>query len=200
MRLGGRPHAPRSPRAAIAAGVGYVPEDRQLAGLFADLTVRENASATVLSRYWRHRIRMDRRREHAETRALVRRHGVHVQDIDQPISSLSGGNQQKVVLAKWTRRRPALLLLDEPTQGVDVTSRAEIYATLRALADDGCAVLTASTDLDELLVLCDRILVLGAGTVTHEFDAATTPREALVDAVLGGAASAHLPDTDGLIP
>ncbi|MFD0692390.1 sugar ABC transporter ATP-binding protein [Actinomadura fibrosa] len=184
MRLAGRPHAPRSPRDAIAIGIGLVPEDRHAEGILADLTVRENASVPVLSRYWRRRLFMDRRGERLDTAALVTRHAVRTDGIETAVGKLSGGNQQKLVLAARTRRRPALLLLDEPTQGVDVMSRAEIYATLRDLTASGCGILAASTDLDELLVLCDRILLLSGGVVAGEFDPAVHSREEIVSAVL----------------
>lgn len=185
MRLAGHPYAPRSPRDGLAAGVGLVPEDRHAEGVFADLTVRENASAPVLSRYWRHRLYLDRRSERRETEALVARHAVRADGIELPVGKLSGGNQQKLVLAARMRRDPSLLLLDEPTQGVDVMSRAEIYETLRDLAARGCGILVASTDLDELLLLCDRILLLAGGTVTGEFDPAATRRDEIASAVLG---------------
>lgn len=184
MHLGGQPYAPRQPKDAINAGVAYVPEDRHREGLFLDLSVRENFSATVLSSYWR-RFFMDRRQEHRDTGDLIERHSVRTTSAEVPIAALSGGNQQKLVLGKWVRRDPSLLLLDEPTQGVDLKSRNEIYQTLRQLAAGGCAILVASTDLDELLTLCNRILVLEAGAVTREFhDAAVTTRHDLAAALL----------------
>ncbi len=154
-------------RARMDAGVALVPEDRAGEAAFPELTIRDNLSAPVLRRYRRLR-GMDRRRERADAAALVARYGVRTPSADAPLASLSGGNQQKVVLARWLQRDPALLLLDEPTQGVDVMSRADIYRTVREAAAGGCAVLVASSDLLELSTLCDRVLVLQDGRVAAE--------------------------------
>ncbi|MGY1773563.1 sugar ABC transporter ATP-binding protein [Blastococcus sp. SYSU D00813] len=151
----------------MAAGVALVPEDRGGEAAFAGLTVRDNLSVPVLRRYWRP-WGMDRRRERSDAAGLVARYGVRTPSAEVPLASLSGGNQQKVVLARWLQRDPALLLLDEPTQGVDVMSRADIYATVREAAGRGCAVLVASSDLLELATLCDRVVVLADGRVTAE--------------------------------
>lgn len=195
MHLGGQPYAPRHPQDAINAGVGYVPEDRHREGLFLDLSVRENFSVTVLSSYWR-RFFLDHRQEHRDTGDLIEQHSVRTTSAKVPIAALSGGNQQKVVLGKWVRRDPSLLLLDEPTQGVDVTSRNEIYQTLRQLAAGGCGILVASTDLDELLSLCNRILVLEAGAVTREFhNAAATTRHDLASALLDNSSRYATPES-----
>ncbi|MQA35400.1 sugar ABC transporter ATP-binding protein [Modestobacter roseus] len=153
--------------ARIGAGVAYVPEDRGGEAAFADLTLRHNLSATVLRRYWRP-WGMALRRERAEARALIRGHGIKASSSEVPFSALSGGNQQKAILARWLRREPTLLLLDEPTQGVDVMSRSDIYRTVQETAARGCAVLVASSDLLELCGLCDRVLVLRDGRVAAE--------------------------------
>jgi len=152
--------------AAMRHGVAMVPEDRLRDAAFADLNVRENMSASMLPAYWRGWWR--RRREEGETRRLLAAFAVKASGPDAPLLSLSGGNQQKVVLARWLQRDPALLLLDEPTQGVDIVSRADIYAGVRASAAAGCAVLIASSDFEELCLLCDRVLVLRDGHITHE--------------------------------
>ncbi len=154
-------------RTRMDAGVAFVPEDRAGEAAFAELTIRDNLTAPVLRRYWRP-WGMDRRRERADAADLVARYGVRTPSTDAPLASLSGGNQQKVVLARWLQRRPTLLLLDEPTQGVDVMSRADIYRTVREAAAGGCAVLVASSDLLELSTLCDRVVVLQDGRVTAE--------------------------------
>jgi ribose transport system ATP-binding protein len=157
--------------ARMAAGVAYVPEDRGGEAAFADLTLRENLSATVVSRYWRP-WGMARRRERADAEGLVRTYGIKAASTELPFTSLSGGNQQKAVLARWLRRDPTLLLLDEPTQGVDVMSRSDIYRVVRDTAARGCAVVVASSDLLELCVLCDRVLVLQDGVVATEVSGA----------------------------
>jgi len=164
---GGREHDAGDMTARMAAGVALVPEDRVGEAAFADLTVRDNIAVTVRRKYWRP-WGMDIRRERADAAALVSRHGVRTSSPEAPFTSLSGGNQQKAVLARWLQRDPALLLLDEPTQGVDVMSRADIYATVREAAAGGCAVVVASSDLLELCTLCDRVIVLQDGRVTAQ--------------------------------
>ncbi|SOD97946.1 sugar ABC transporter ATP-binding protein [Blastococcus haudaquaticus] len=151
----------------IAGGVAYVPEDRGGEAAFADLTVRDNLSATVVRRYWRP-WGMAARRERVDAAALLRSHTIKAPSTEAPFAALSGGNQQKAILARWLRREPALLLLDEPTQGVDVMSRADIYRIVRETAGRGCAVLVASSDQLELCGLCDRVLVLRDGRVAAE--------------------------------
>ncbi|MCQ1999909.1 sugar ABC transporter ATP-binding protein [Arthrobacter zhaoxinii] len=183
MSLDGEPHAPSSPADAVRSGVVFVPENRHRDAAFLDLGVRENASATVIGRYWR-RLVMNLRMERDETHRLLADHSVRADGIEIPISRLSGGNQQKVILARWLRRKPRLLLLDEPTQGVDVTSRRDIYQSLRNIAAQGCGVLVASSDLDELAELCDRILVLVEGRIVADLDPADTGRSALAAAVM----------------
>nr|WP_304659748.1 sugar ABC transporter ATP-binding protein [Arthrobacter sp. zg-Y1116] len=183
MSLAGAPHEPSSPADAVRSGVVFVPENRHRDAAFLDLGVRENASATVIGRYWR-RLVMNLRMERDETHRLLADHSVRADGIEIPISRLSGGNQQKVVLARWLRRKPRLLLLDEPTQGVDVTSRRDIYRSLRDIAAQGCGVLVASSDLDELAELCDRILVLVEGRIVADLDPADTGRSALAAAVM----------------
>ncbi|TFV49564.1 sugar ABC transporter ATP-binding protein [Blastococcus sp. TF02A_35] len=166
VRVDGAPAAPGTP-ARMAAGIAYVPEDRGGEAAFPDLTLRENLSATVLRRYWRP-WGMARRRERAEARGLIGAHAVKAASSEVPFAALSGGNQQKAVLARWLRREPQVLLLDEPTQGVDVMSRGDIYRTVRDVAAGGCAVVVASSDLIELYALCDRVVVLRDGRIATE--------------------------------
>ena len=151
---------------AIRRGVAMVPENRLRDAAFARHNVRENASASVLGRFWT--LWMRRGRERTETRDLITTYGVKASSTEAPFMSLSGGNQQKVVLARWMRRQPRLLLLDEPTQGVDVVARGEIYQTVRAAARRGCGVLVASSDHEEVVLLCDRVIVLAGGKIAAE--------------------------------
>ena len=153
--------APEGIRASMRRGIAHVPENRMRDAVFASMSVRENASATVIRRFWSGWMRTGR--ERTETRDLNERFNVKASGTEAPILSLSGGNQQKVVLARWLRRAPRLLLLDEPTQGVDVVAREEIYRTVRDAAANGCAVLVASSDHDELAAVCDRVVVLADG-------------------------------------
>jgi len=167
IRLAGEPYRPSRPARAMKAGIALVPEDRGTEGLFASLSVRENLSASVVSRYWS-RTRLQHRRERADARQLVKAYGVRPAS-DLPIAgTLSGGNQQKVVMARWLRRDPVVLLLDEPTQGVDVQARADIYEHVRRAAAAGTAVLLVTSDFEELAHMADRAVVLREGRVAAE--------------------------------
>jgi len=180
--LDGAPHASRSAARAVAKGVAYVPEDRGGEAAFADLTVRDNLSASVFGRYFKG-WGMAYGRERQDARRLIDEHAVRVAGTEATFASMSGGNQQKVILARWLRRSPRLLLLDEPTQGVDVMSRAEIYRTIRDTASGGCAVVVASSDFVELAALCDRVVVLKDGRIARQISGADLTADLLTAAV-----------------
>jgi ribose transport system ATP-binding protein len=170
------------PDDAMHAGIAYVPEDRGGDAAFTDLPLRCNLSMSVLREYWR-RWRLDLRAERQDGHLLIDRYRVKSPSIEAPFGALSGGNQQKAVLARWLRRDPRLLLLDEPTQGVDVMSRADIYGMVRESAADGCAVLVVSSDFEELAALSDRVLVMQAGRIVAEADADGLTADRLVHLV-----------------
>ncbi len=180
MELGGEPFAPRTPRDAVRAGIGMAPEERKAQALLLQRSVRDNASLAVLDRISRWRV-VDRTRERELVRVQTTRMRVRTPSLEQEIRKLSGGNQQKVVLARWLARQPRLLILDEPTRGVDVGAKAEIYAVIDELARSGMAVLMISSELPEVLGLADRVVVMRggrvAGTLSHT--------EATEEAVLG---------------
>jgi ribose transport system ATP-binding protein len=155
------------PSDAMRAGIGYVPEDRANDAAFMDFSVGRNITVTVISSYFR-RLRMRDRQEREDGEKRADEFLIQAPSVDSPLRSLSGGNQQKVILARWLQRRPRLLLLDEPTQGVDVVARAEIYQVIKAATGRGAGVIVASSDLDELAHICDRVLVLAAGRVVCE--------------------------------
>jgi len=165
--LDGRPLADFDPAAAMSAGVAYVPADRGAEAIFVAMSVRENLSAAGVHRYWRG-LRLRHREEQRDAHASLRDFLIRAASDTAPISTLSGGNQQKVILARWLRRRPRLLLLDEPTQGVDVGARAELWSLVRRAAAEGTAVLVVSSDFDELARVCDRVAVLRQGRVVAE--------------------------------
>ncbi|MBS1871500.1 MAG: sugar ABC transporter ATP-binding protein [Actinobacteria bacterium] len=167
VRAGGRALALARPRDAIDAGFAYVPEDRAVAGLFPELSVAENLSGGFAGDYARHG-RLVHRLERADARAAMERFLIRAASPEVAISTLSGGNQQKVVLARWLRRRPHVLLLDEPSHGVDVGARAEIAGLIRAAAEEGTAVLAVSSDFEELVALCDRVLLMREGRIAGE--------------------------------
>ncbi len=161
LELEGKPFAPRAPKQAMRAGVAYVPETRSDAA-FPDMTLAENLSAASVKSYWHGGV-LHHRREMADTRKLIDLFNVKTSSPLARFGNLSGGNQQKAILGRWLRREPKVLLLDEPTHGVDVGARVEIYATVRRAVDQGAAVLVVSSDFDELAGLCDHVLVMADG-------------------------------------
>ncbi len=165
--IDGEPARLTSIRAAMDAGIAYVPEDRAAKASFGAMTVRENLSAAEITTYWE-RLWMRGDREKRDAADLIGRYGVVAESDGQPLATLSGGNQQKVVLARWLRRKPKILLLDEPTQGVDVGARANIYDAIRAAVHDGTSIMIASSDADELAILCDRVVIMYRGRVTGQ--------------------------------
>ncbi|MBS1862945.1 MAG: sugar ABC transporter ATP-binding protein [Actinobacteria bacterium] len=173
------------PRGAMAAGIAYVPEDRQKDAAFEELSVCENLSLTVIPQYWHHAV-LGRRQERRDALELFDSFLIKAESEEAPFSSLSGGNQQKVVVARWLRRDPRVLLLDEPTQGVDVGARAEIYELIVRAVSDGATALVVSSDFEELARICDRVVVLGRGMTVGE----------LQNHELGAEAIAHLANTE----
>jgi L-arabinose transport system ATP-binding protein len=160
----GAPVRFRSPADALAAGVAMVPEDRTTLALFPELPVRTNISMAVLS-LPRTPPLISRRAERALANDYVARLRVITPDIETPVRALSGGNQQKTVLARWLATKPKLLILDEPTHGVDVGAKAEIHELIRGLAREGIAILLISSELPEVLALSARIVVMREGRI-----------------------------------
>nr|WP_314841399.1 sugar ABC transporter ATP-binding protein [uncultured Microbacterium sp.] len=167
MTLDGAPFSPSHIGDAMAAGVALVPEDRVGEAAFMDQTISENLAVASLAEKQKRGF-MSRAREHADADAVIDEFNVKAAGANALFSSMSGGNQQKVIMARWMKRQPQLLLLDEPTQGVDVMSRADLYAGIRRAAAAGCAIVVASSDLAEIHALCDRTLVLSRGRVSDE--------------------------------
>jgi L-arabinose transport system ATP-binding protein len=158
-----------SPAEALRAGVAMVPEDRKALALFFEQPVRWNISMAVLPSLRRRRM-ISRRAERALAHEYVDRLRVQTRDIETPVRALSGGNQQKTVLARWLATKPKLLILDEPTHGVDVGAKAEIYELIRGLARDGIGIVLISPELPEVLALSSRIVVMRAGRVMATLD------------------------------
>ncbi|MGF6232739.1 rhamnose transport system ATP-binding protein [Inquilinus ginsengisoli] len=186
--LDGKPVVIGGPGQARDLGIAYVPEDRGLQGLIRPQTVRENVSLAVLGRIAKASI-VDLRRESALARDAIKRFGIRTRGPEQAVRQLSGGNQQKVVLAKWLATEPRILILDEPTRGIDVGAKAEVHALISGLAAQGLAILLISSELPEVLGMSDRILVMSGGRIAAAFDRA----EATPDAV--GAAMTRSGDT-----
>lgn len=178
IRVGGQTVRVRSVADALAAGITLVPEDRQKDGLVPEMSIRENISLSSLEQFVRGGW-ISRRAEAARVREIAGQMRIAAHDLDLPVTTLSGGNQQKVVLARCLMRKPKVLLLDEPTRGVDVGAKAEIYRTLRSLAAGGLTVLFATSEIEEAQVLADRILVMTHGRFVAEFAVADATDEAL---------------------
>jgi rhamnose transport system ATP-binding protein len=175
IALAGRALVLRSPREAGRAGVALAPEERQAQGLFFNLGLRDNLA---LPREWvRGALLLRRGREREQGQALLQRWGIKAAGLEAAPHTLSGGNQQKVVLAKWLAIAPRLLLLDEPTKGVDVGAKYEIHELVRQQAAAGTACLLASSDLPEVLALAHRIVVMREGRIQGELAAAGADEE-----------------------
>jgi ribose transport system ATP-binding protein len=181
--LEGRPLAIDSPRAAIRHGVCLVPEDRRGHGVIAAMSVRENLTLPTLGSYARWGL-VRRAEEARAARDIAAAMDIRAASLDTAVATLSGGNQQKVVLGKWLGHRPRVVVLDEPTQGVDVGAKAEIHRLIRQLADEGTAVMLISSDLEEVVAACDRVAVMHDGRITGILDrAACTPESIMQLAV-----------------
>ncbi len=173
----------RTPGEAIAAGLALVTEDRKNLGLFDQMTVAQNVSMCHLpdltsARDWL-RIAWRRGRRSARTLTAL---SIKTAGAAAPILSLSGGNQQKCIIGRWLLTNPKLLLLDEPTRGIDVGAKAEIYALMKGLADAGMSILVTSSELPELLAVCDRILVLCEGRLTADLPRSEASEESIMQA------------------
>jgi ribose transport system ATP-binding protein len=179
----------RRPGHAVAKGVALVPEDRARDAVFASMTIDRNLAAAVVRRYWQGGILRDRR-QWRESEALLGAFGIKAEDPNQPPTALSGGNQQKIVLARWLRTNPKVLLLDNPTQGVDVGARADIHGLIRAAAKNGATVLIVSDDYEELARVSDRVVVLRGGQFTSHLCGSELTGDSIARAIYGGTVAA----------
>ncbi|MGH3354069.1 MAG: ATP-binding cassette domain-containing protein, partial [Nocardioides sp.] len=185
VSVAGRPLRKGSVRAAVAAGVGLAPEERKSQALLLDQAVYRNITVSSLGRFARAGF-LDDSAERERAEELSRSLDVRPTGVERPVRNLSGGNQQKVVLARWLLRDCRVLLLDEPTRGVDVGARSEIYRLIRRLADDGVAVVVVSSEVEEVLGLADRVLVVREGRVVHEGPATEIDESGVLDLVMEG--------------
>jgi ribose transport system ATP-binding protein len=176
----------RSPAAGIEAGVGLLPEDRKTQGLILGLSVRENLALTSARRLSHYGL-IDARGEAILSQKYVNDLRIKTPGIDQIAGALSGGNQQKVVLGKWLATGVDVLIMDEPTRGIDVAAKVEIYELMNRLTADGAGILMISSELPEILGMSDRIVVMRAGRIVSEFDTASASQESLLSAALGQA-------------
>ncbi len=180
----GVPISPRHPDDAIKHGIALVPEDRKRQGLFLGLSVRVNIAAPSLTQLSRAGV-VRRGSESALALAQTERLNLKAAAADVEVRTLSGGNQQKVVLARWLALNPSVLLLDEPTRGVDVGAKAELYRIIRSVAAQGVGVVVISSELPEVLGICDRIIVMREGKVVGELETAAATEEAVMSLATG---------------
>jgi rhamnose transport system ATP-binding protein len=183
--LNGKKVEIRSPRQARDLGISYVPEDRGLQGLVKAMAIRKNVSMATIDRL-SNGIFIRASEEAKKATDAVKRLGVRCRSIQQPVGELSGGNQQKVVIAKWLETQPQILILDEPTRGVDVGAKAEIHTIMGELVKQGVAIIMISSELPEVLGMSDRVLVMSGGRITGEIDRAEATPERV-----GAAMTAH---------
>ncbi len=173
-----------NPQQAMNEGIAYIPEDRKQDGLFLEMSFRDNTAAACL-RALSGSIFMHRAKEESLAQDAMDKLEIKARSIGQPVSGLSGGNQQKVLFAKWLSRHPKVLIADEPTRGVDVGAKAEIHALLRELADDGAAVVMISSELPEVLGMSDRIAVMREGRLVTVLDRNQATEELVASYALG---------------
>jgi ribose transport system ATP-binding protein len=179
--IDGKAASINSPRAAKddKIGMALIPEDRKTEGLMLPMAVRDNLSFAAMSRFSKGGI-IDAAGERRAIDEMIKLLAIKTDGTSVPVGSLSGGNQQKVVIAKWLMRKPRIILLNDPTRGIDVGTKQEIYTLLRGLADDGAAIILYSTDYDELIGCCDRVLVMYDGSVRAELSGAGLTEHALI--------------------
>ena len=189
VSLDGKPLSIDGPADAIAAGIGFVTEDRKSQGLVLGLSLRENVTLVHLAKYAHGGI-IDRKAEQAAVKELMDELQIRARDAELEVKALSGGNQQKVVFAKWLAEPPKVLLLDEPTRGVDVGGKAEIYHTINRLAAAGTAIVMVSSELPEVLAMSDRILIMREGRQAAIFDAKSTNQEQIISVATKGLTAA----------
>jgi rhamnose transport system ATP-binding protein len=180
VRIGGAAARLDSPADAVRQGLAYVPEDRRRHALIGELSVAANTTLASLAAITRAGM-LDRQKEQTIAAGYVSRFAIRTPSLDAPVATLSGGNQQKVALARWLAAAPRVLIVDEPTQGVDVGAKAEIHRLLGTLAEEGLAVLLISSDLPEVLALSDRIAVMSRGTIAGTLDRAGATEAAVLD-------------------
>jgi ribose transport system ATP-binding protein len=187
--LHGKPVKVRTPADAIDHGIALVPEDRKRQGIFAVLTVRENIVLSALRQFSRGGI-LDLRGERVKAQEFVSTMRVATPDVEKRVLDLSGGNQQKVVIAKWLNTHAEVFLFDEPTRGIDVGGKIEVYRLMGELLSRGAAIVMISSELPEILGLSDRILVMREGRICGEFTRAEASEQTILNCALRGAPAA----------
>ena len=185
VTVDGVPLEPRTPRTALRRGVALLTNDRKASGLVLPMLCSTDIGLATVPACCRGGL-LSRRRERARAAPLFERLRVRGPGLDAPVTALSGGNQQKVLLARWLLTEPRVLLLDEPTRGIDVGAKADIYALLRALTAAGLGILLITSELPELLALADRVLVMHRGRIVTELHGPDATPQRVVQAAMGG--------------
>jgi ABC-type sugar transport system ATPase subunit len=185
LRVEGQAVKIHSPGEAIRAGMGFVPEDRKLQGLFMNMAVRENIMLSALDQVTRWGF-VNAAKADRLAREEIKKLDIRTPSLRQRVRNLSGGNQQKVIIARWLTLKPHVLILDEPTRGIDVGAKAEIHALMNQLAEEGVGVLMISSELPEVLGVSDRILVMHEGRVTDVFSRNEATQDDIMRAATGG--------------
>lgn len=191
--LDGQPVTVNSPRQAIELGIGYLPEDRKAAGLFLEMSIKLNIEAAVIEEVSTGGV-VSPAKERTVAEHYVGRLNVSTPGIEQEVRRLSGGNQQKTLVARWLSIKPKVLIVDEPTRGIDVGAKKEIHFLLRSLAESGVGVMMISSELPEILGMSDRILVMHEGAIVAEHQAAEATEEDIIRSASGGITNAAVSD------
>jgi inositol transport system ATP-binding protein len=174
----------RSPRDAVALGIAYLPEDRKVQALVLPMSVRENLTLSIHRTLLKLKVFLARRKEEELTDSYVSALRIKASSREQAVNNLSGGNQQKVVIAKWLATKPRILILDEPTRGIDVAAKAEVHRIVSELAEQGVSILLISSELPEILALSDRVLVMREGRVNKVLEKGEASQESILSAAL----------------
>jgi ribose transport system ATP-binding protein len=182
--LNGQPVLINSPQSAIQLGLGYLPEDRKIAGLFLDMSVKLNIEAAVINQVSSGGF-IDPAKERSLSHHYIEQMNVSTPSMEQEVRRLSGGNQQKTLVARWLAIEPRILIVDEPTRGIDVGAKKEIHFLLRSLASSGVGIIMISSELPEILGMSDRILVMHEAAIVEEFTAADATEEKIIRAASG---------------
>lgn len=167
IKVGGRPVAIRRPADAVANKIGYISEDRQGRGIVQDFDIPRNISLISMRRKYKKGLLIDRRQEEKASRGYIEKFGIVAASMKMALRFLSGGNQQKVYLARWMDTAPEILILDEPTRGIDVNAKHEIYTFIHSLSERGISCIVISSELEEIIGLCGRVYVMKEGTITN---------------------------------
>ncbi len=171
-------------RKAISGGIALLTEDRRASGIIPALSIRENATIVMLNRMFKTGV-IKRKEETGIVNELMDKLNIKAPDVETKIKNLSGGNQQKVIMARWLLQQPRIMILDEPTRGIDVGAKYEIYNIINKLTSDGVSFIIISSELPELLGICDRFVVLNNGTIVREFDSDEATEELIMAAATG---------------